>query len=114
MVAIKPVLDHVEIAYRDGSNCEARACMLRASYLGGTAMAMSYVGYAHAVAHTLGGTYNIPHGLSISVVLPIVLEAYGPSVHEKLWKLAVYRGVADRNDSHEAGAQKFKDRLINL
>ncbi len=40
--------------------------MLRASYLAGTAFTKSYVGYVHAVAHSLGGQYGIPHGLANS------------------------------------------------
>ena len=62
--------------------------MLRASYLAGTAFTKSYVGYVHAVAHSLGGQYGIPHGLANSVLLPIVLEAYGNAAHKKLAHLA--------------------------
>lgn len=62
--------------------------MLRASYLAGTAFTKSYVGYVHAVAHSLGGQYGIPHGLANSVLLPIVLEAYGSAAHKKLAHLA--------------------------
>ena len=36
----------------------------------------SYVGYVHAVAHSLGGKYDVPHGLANAVLLPHVLEAY--------------------------------------
>lgn len=38
--------------------------MLMASHLAGGAFSRSYVGYVHAVAHSLGGAYNIPHGLA--------------------------------------------------
>ena len=43
--------------------------------------------YVHAVAHSLGGQYNTPHGLANAVLLPAVLEAYGPCVHRKLCEL---------------------------
>lgn len=58
----------------------------------------SYVGYVHAVAHSLGGAYNIPHGLANSVLLPVVLKRYGPKVYKKLKQLAVAAGLADKNN----------------
>ncbi len=112
--AIKLVLDNILIAYEDGSNYEARENMLNASYIAGMAMATSYVGYVHAIAHTLGGTYNIPHGLSTAVVLPVVLEGYGKSAHKKLYKLAVHCGIANREDSYAEGARKFIAKLREL
>ena len=69
--------------------------MLRASYLAGTAFTKSYVGYVHAVAHSLGGCYGIPHGLANSVLLPIVLKAYGTAAHKKLARLARITGISD-------------------
>ncbi len=112
--SIKLVLDNIERAYSQGNDYEARANMLRASCLGGMAMSMAYVGYVHAVAHSLGGAYNLPHGLVVSVVLPVILEGYGKSVYKKLFKLAVHCGLADKKDSREAGAKKFIDKLNEL
>lgn len=58
--------------------------MLRASYFAGCAFTKSYVGYVHAVAHSLGGKYNVPHGLANAVILPMVLETYGDSITHTL------------------------------
>ena len=55
--------------------------MLTAAFLAGRSFSKSYVGYVHAVAHSLGGRYNIPHGLANAVLLPIVLEVYGPCIY---------------------------------
>ena len=57
--------------------------MQLASYYAGIAFTRAYVGYVHAVAHTLGGFYNAPHGLANAVILPYFLEEYG----EKVWKV---------------------------
>ena len=54
--------------------------MLKASYLAGVAFTRSYVGYVHAIAHSLGGKYNTPHGLANAVVLPYVLSEYKESL----------------------------------
>ncbi|MGM9604334.1 MAG: iron-containing alcohol dehydrogenase, partial [Faecousia sp.] len=65
------------------------------------------VGYIHAVAHSLGGKYDTPHGLANAVILPHVLERYGPCAHRKLHELGVAAGVSRAEDSHEEGARKF-------
>lgn len=104
---VKLVFENLEKAYADGSDSVARANMLRAAYAAGIAFSKSYVGYIHAVAHSLGGQYNIPHGLANSVLMPYVLESYGPCVHKKLHQLAVVAGVATQKDTPAAGAAKF-------
>lgn len=80
--------------------------MLRAAYLAGTAFTKSYVGYVHAVAHSLGGRYGIAHGLANSVLLPIVLKAYGSAAWKKLAELARASGVS-QDASDEAAAKEF-------
>ncbi|HIV63207.1 MAG TPA: iron-containing alcohol dehydrogenase [Firmicutes bacterium] len=101
------IFGNIEKAYADGRDREARANMLRAAYLAGIAFSKSYVGYIHAVAHSLGGQYNTPHGLANSVLMPIVLEAYGRAAYKKLHRLGVAAGVAAGTDSHAEGAAKF-------
>lgn len=105
--AAKLVFENIETAYRDGTNRTARENMLLAAHKAGIAFSKSYVGYVHAVAHSLGGQYNIPHGLANAVLMPIVLEDYGASAHKKLHQLGVAAGVADESDTHADGAEKF-------
>lgn len=80
--------------------------MLRAAYLAGTAFTKSYVGYVHAVAHSLGGRYGIAHGLANSVLLPVVLKAYGSAAWKKLAELARASGVSSAA-SDEVAAKTF-------
>lgn len=79
---------YLKRAYDNGADLEARNEMQRAAYLAGKAFTRAYVGYVHAVAHTLGGEYGVPHGLANAVILPYVLKAYGKSAHKKLAQLA--------------------------
>lgn len=108
------IFANVEKAYENGRDREARAAMLRAAYLAGVAFSKSYVGYVHAVAHSLGGQYNIPHGLANSVLLPVVLEAYGETAHKKLHRLGVAAGVATESDSPETGAKRSIEAIRAL
>ena len=110
----KLVFENVRIAYSDGRNHTARENMLYAAYKAGIAFSVSYVGYIHAIAHSLGGLYGTPHGLANTVIMPEVLEAYGESVYKKLYKLGLYAGVCDEKDSCEIGAKKFIDAIKKL
>lgn len=111
LMAVKLIFENIDTVYTDGSNVEARRNMLHASYYAGCAFTKSYVGYVHAVAHSLGGEYNVPHGLANAVLLPHVLEEYGETIHRKLYKLAVEAGVADQDTPYEQAANAFIDEI---
>ena len=103
--AARLIAENLETAYADGNNMTARANMLRAAFLAGGAFSKSYVGYCHAVAHSLGGQYHIPHGLANAVLLPYVLEAYGESAHKKCKDIAVAMHLANADTpAHQAAA----------
>ena len=78
------------------------------------AFSKSYVGYIHAIAHSLGGKYGTPHGLANAVIMPYVLEAYGERVYKKLHHLGIAAGVCSENDSYEDGAKKFITAIKEL
>lgn len=112
--AVKLIFENLEIAYADGKNEVARRNMLRAAYIAGIAFSKSYVGYIHAVAHTLGGQYNVPHGLANAVLMPIVLDEYGETAYEKLHQLAVAGGISKENDDVSESAKKFIQEIRNM
>lgn len=114
LVAIKLVFENLQKAYTDGQDTEARRNMLRASYLAGCAFTVSYVGYCHAVAHTLGGMYNTPHGLANAIIIPYVLDAYGETIHNKLKDLAIAAGICDKNTNEKQAAKLFIQSIRNL
>lgn len=110
--AVKLIFDNLLRAYRDGSDLEARENMLIASYYAGVAFTRAYVGYVHAIAHTLGGFYHTPHGLANSVILPEVLEFYGDAVYKKLARLADIVGI--KADTEEAKAKSFVKAIRDM
>ena len=112
--AAKLIFENIENAYNDGHNRIARENMLFAAYKAGIAFSKSYVGYIHAVAHSLGGIYGTPHGLANAVIIPYILEAYGKSAYKKLHEIGIAVGVSDKNDSHEIGAKKFIKAVRDL
>lgn len=112
--ATKLVFDNIEHAYECDTNHEARKNMLHAAYKAGIAFSMSYVGYIHAIAHSLGGQYGVPHGLANAVTMPYVLEAYGDAAHRKLHELGVAAGVCSADETDAEGAHKFIEAIKEL
>ena len=112
--ATKLVFENIEAAYSNGGDHAARENMLLAAYKAGIAFSKSYVGYVHAIAHSLGGKYGTPHGLANAVILPYVLEEYGKSAQKKLHRLAITIGISTEEDSHEIGANKFIEAIKRL
>lgn len=112
--ATKLVFENVEKAYVNGNDHKARENMLHAAYKAGVAFSKSYVGYIHAVAHSLGGKYGTPHGLANAVIMPYVLESYGKCAYKKLHRLGVAAGVCSESDSQEMGAKKFIEAIKEL
>ncbi len=111
LMAVKLIFENIDIVYNDGTNVDARRNMLHASYYAGCAFTKSYVGYVHAVAHSLGGEYNVPHGLANAILLPHVLEEYGETIHRKLHKLSIAAGIADKDTPCEQAAKAFIDEI---
>lgn len=114
LMAVEMIFQNLDKAYEDGTNLEARKEMLKASFYAGCAFTKSYVGYVHAVAHSLGGEYNVPHGYANAVLLPFVLEAYGETIHKKLYHLAVAAGVAEKDTPYDVAARAFIDAVKDM
>ena len=102
--AIQLINKYLKRAYDNGTDLEARNQMQQAAFLAGRAFTRSYVGYVHAVAHSLGGMYGVPHGLANAVILPYVLDAYGKSAYKKLAQLADCIDIKGENDEEKAKA----------
>ncbi len=112
--AVKLVFENVFKVYENGDNLEARENMQKAAYYAGLAFTRAYVGYVHAVAHTLGGFYGIPHGLANAVILPYVLDYFGESVYKPLSELADFVGISESKDSEKEKSEKFIQRIKQL
>lgn len=112
--AVTLIRENLYKAYSQGSDMQARRNMQRAAYCAGLAFTISYVGYVHAVAHSLGGKYNTPHGLANAVILPYVLRRYGKSCHKRLARLARESGVVQGDMSDAEAAEAFIAFAENL
>jgi alcohol dehydrogenase len=72
--AIQLVAEYLRPVVANGENLEGRDKMAYAEYLAGMAFNNASLGYVHAMAHQLGGLYNLPHGVCNAILLPSVCE----------------------------------------
>lgn len=112
--AVKLIHANLEKAYTNGKDIEARNNMLKASFLAGCAFTRAFVGYVHAIAHNLGGLYNVPHGLANAIILPYILKWYGKCIHKKLAKLADLINLTDKSLTNEEKANAYINEIINM
>ena len=112
--AIKLIDENLVNSFKDGKNLEYRKNMQKAAYLAGVAFTRAYVGYVHAIAHSLGGKYNVPHGLANAIILPYVLEEFGKSIYKKLSELSDLLSLCEKSSSKEEKAKAFINYVRKL
>nr|WP_320049197.1 iron-containing alcohol dehydrogenase [uncultured Desulfuromonas sp.] len=90
--AIELIAEYLRQAVANGENMEARDKMAYAEYLAGMAFNNASLGYVHAMAHQLGGFYNLPHGVCNAILLPVVCEFNAISNVKRFADIAVAMG----------------------
>lgn len=102
--AIELIQNYLPTAVTDGENIEAREQMAYAQFMAGMAFNNASLGYVHAMAHQLGGFYDLPHGVCNAVLLPHVQRYNAQVSSERLKDIAKSMGIDVRSMSAEEGA----------
>lgn len=97
--AVEQIFRYLPQAAADGANEKARSRMAYAEYTAGMAFSNAGLGMVHAMAHALGGRYNLPHGVCNALLLPYVLSFHTrcPVCCRRLTKVAHAMGLAEEN-----------------
>jgi alcohol dehydrogenase len=104
IMAIQLIAKHLRTAVNQGDDLHAREQMAYAQFLAGMAFNNASLGYVHAMAHQLGGFYDLPHGVCNAVLLPHV-QAYNAQVSAaRLKEVARHMGVDVSTMNDEQGA----------
>lgn len=90
--SIKLIAQNLRQAVANGENIKARENMAYASFLAGLAFNNGNLGYVHAMAHQLGGQYDMAHGVANAMLLPTVEEYNLISNPEKFRDIAIFMG----------------------
>ncbi|WP_340003583.1 iron-containing alcohol dehydrogenase [Paenibacillus sp. FSL K6-0276] len=100
LAAVEIIFANLARTVKNGHDIEAREQMVYAIFLGGLAFNNAGLGYVHAMAHQLGGVYDLPHGVCNAMLLPYVEEENAKYVPEKFRSIAKAIGlnVEDQTD----------------
>jgi alcohol dehydrogenase class IV len=102
---VRMVSAYLPRAVADGADREARSQMLLAAHLAGAAMASTGLGVCHAIGHSLGSRFGIPHGAALSVVLPQVLGFNLAACQDRLADVAFALGAGDTGAGQARNAE---------
>jgi 1,3-propanediol dehydrogenase len=97
--AIKKIKDFLPIAYRDGSNLEAREALAAASNLSGIAFTDTDVHYGHCIADGLSLVFHTPHGYNCALATPEVLKISVEYVPDKVKLIGEALGLTFAEDA---------------
>lgn len=112
--AIELISNYLVNAVENGQDVEARDMMAYAEYLAGMAFNNASLGYVHAMAHQLGGFYNLPHGVCNAILLPHVQEYNKSTSASRLAKIAKIMGGNIEELTDEQGADLCIDMIKSL
>lgn len=112
--AIELISCYLKRAVDDGNDMEARENMAYAEYLAGMAFNNASLGYVHAMAHQLGGFYDLPHGVCNAILLPHVQAFNAKEAAPRLKCIAKFMGVDVSEMTDEEGARACIDRIKEL
>lgn len=96
---IRMVAANLPRAYADGTDREARGQMVLAAHMAGIGMGSTGLGICHAIGHSLGGRFDVAHGVALTMLLPQVLRFNLPACGDRIADLAFALGVADTGKS---------------
>ncbi|MED1466884.1 iron-containing alcohol dehydrogenase [Bacillus salipaludis] len=114
MQAIKMIGENLTKAYFVGTDIESRENMLVASMIAGVAFSQSRLGNVHAISHTFGGVFNIPHGIANAALLPFVMKFNLPACADRYKDIAIALGKDVSGLTTIQAAEKAIETVIEM
>lgn len=112
--AIELIFQHLRPAVANGKDIVAREGMCFAQYLAGMAFNNASLGHVHAMAHQLGGFYDLPHGECNAILLPHVEKYNLIAKVDRFCKMAEIMGENIKGKSPRAAAELALDAIRQL
>ncbi|MDE0588511.1 iron-containing alcohol dehydrogenase [Halocynthiibacter sp. C4] len=107
---LRLVKENLPVAFKDGTNIEARAHMMSAAMMGATAFQKG-LGAIHALSHPIGAMYNTHHGTTNAVVMQPVLQMNRPAIEDRIEAAARYLGIEGGFDGFYGFVGELNDTL---
>ncbi|MCM3761970.1 iron-containing alcohol dehydrogenase [Alkalihalobacillus oceani] len=112
--ALERIYHHIEIAYHDGENLQARHELIYGSMLAGMAFSNASVCLVHGMSRPIGALFDVPHGVSNAMLLPVVLEYTKESCRDRLAEIARVLMPERREDSEMELSDALVESFISL
>ncbi|MEH7383450.1 iron-containing alcohol dehydrogenase [Bacillus sp. JJ1533] len=116
--AIKLIYDHLEEAYKNGQNLEAREKMSLGALKAGISFSNASVCLVHGMSRPIGALFHVPHGVSNAMLLPGILEYSQSACIERLASIGLFIKPELSGYSHKEIAnsvvQEIKKLCLNL
>jgi len=112
--AVRLIKKNLELCINDLGNIEYRTNMMRASLEAGVAFSNASLGAVHAMAHSLGGLLDLPHGECNAVLLPHVIRHNFINSPDKYMNIAKIFGFSGDILDLESGKKFLIESIFNL
>lgn len=112
--AVKKIFKYLPLAFKDGTNIEAREQMSVAALEAGIAFNNASVTVVHGMSRPIGALFHIAHGLSNAMLLNECLSFVLDGAYGKFADLARAVGVAEDNDTDKEASEKFLTAVKNM
>ncbi len=114
LAAVETIFAYLPRAVENGYDIEAREQMAYVMFLAGVAFNNAGLGYVHAMAHQLGGVYDLPHGVCNAMLLPIVERENALRDPKKFPAIARAIGLDIEDKSEKQCADAVIDAITQL
>jgi alcohol dehydrogenase len=114
LAAVEIIFNYLPRAVKNGHDIEAREQMTYVMFLGGIAFNNAGLGFVHAMAHQLGGVYDLPHGVCNAMLLPIVERENAKRDPRKFRAIAKAAGLEVNGKSDEQCANEVIEAIKAL
>jgi len=114
MQALRLLREHLAVAVKQADNMEARGGVMLASLEAGLAFSNASLGCVHALAHSLGGYLDLPHGECNALLLPCVVDYNFSSAPERYRRVGEALGLDFRGLSEAESRRRLCDHLLGL
>jgi alcohol dehydrogenase class IV len=100
--AIQLIFTYLCRAYTDSSDIEAREHMHNAATIAGLGFGNSMAALAHAMGHSLGAVFHIPHGRAVSLFLPYTMQFTANGGESRYVDIARFLGLPAQDEAEGA------------
>lgn len=112
---IDTIAEYLPRAVADGKDLEARSKMAVAASVGGFLLLYGHTNAGHSIGQTIGGYFNIPHGMACAYAEPWVLEFNAPACPELTKRVGSALGAEfDGTETPEEIGAKTRDAFIDF